>query len=473
MKKFSIKFILLTLLVGLYACDSQLDLAPTDIIIEEQVFADEATAETALADSYYQLFLAATGPTFVIADASLPYVGLKPNSTYLNYTSGTLAPTDYEVNDIWSSYYKAINVSNVFIDKIPIYGNYNEDVERQHIAEAKFTRAFAYLGLLVYYGDGALTENMNGQGLPLRLKPYEGFDDSQLISRSTNGEVYTQIIKDLTEAIPDLPESYSDAVKNKARATKAAAYGLLSRVYLYMGEGAYQDCVDAANEVLNYPQYKLDPDLLNLFPLNTDGTTSKFSDEVLFGFPTSSNKGNFQFGTNNIGYYNKYVFVDSDFIESIDPNDKRRTELIVQGNPLISDPVTKFEKTTFKFNNPDGRDDVIMIRLAEVLLNKAEALVHLNGINSESVKILNDIRERSNLDPILESDFNSPEELLTALYDERYIETAFEGRARFDFIRTQRPLRNPNLEEDLKVFPIPQREIDISKGILTQNQGYN
>jgi len=471
MKKLHHFLLLTAAMIGLYACDNQLDLAPTDIIIEAQVFADVHTAENALADSYYKLFLATTGPTHLIADASLPYVGLPDNSVYYNYTSGVLAPTDSQVESIWQAYYSAINVANVFIDKIPVFGTYEEAMENQHIAEAKFNRAYAYLSLLSYYGEGALTGNLSGPGLPLRLDPYEGFTAAEILPRSTNEAVYHQIIADLTEAIPDLPESYNDAVNDKARATKAAAYALLSRTHLYKRD--YQACIDAANDVLQYAHYALEPDVLNLFPSNTTGTTSYFSKEVLFGFPTSSNKGNFQYGTHNIYYYNKYIWVDDDFITSMDADDVRRTALIFQGNPLITNPNTKFKQTTFKFNNPDTRDDIIVIRLAEVLFNKAEALVQQNGINSESVKILSDIRERSGLDAVEEADFATPEELLAALYHERYLESAFEGRARFDFIRTNRPLRNPSLSDNLKTFPIPQREIDLSEGILTQNQGYN
>lgn len=458
------------LVFGWTSCDDQLDLAPTDVLIEESVFADVATAESALADVYTKLYVASTGGTHVIADASLNYVGLKDGSGYYNYSSGNLIATDYEVEGIWQEFYQAINVANVFIDKVPKYAQYSEEIQKQHIAEAKFNRAFAYLMLLNYYGHGALIGSMQDLGVPLQLVPYEGFDDSKLLARSTNQEVYDQIIKDLKEAIVDLPESFESELTTRVRAVKSSARALLSRVYLYMRD--YQACIEQSDEVLANGNYVLDQDLLNLFPLNTAGTSSYFSAEVLFGFPASSNNGNFQFGIHSIYYYNKYQWVDADFIASMDINDKRRIELISDGNPNITDPVTKFEKTTFKFNNPDTRDDVVIIRLAEIMLNKAEALAQLNGVNPESVTLLNAIKTRSGIATVSENDFTSKEALLTEIYNERYIETAYEGRARFDFIRTNRPLRNPNLTEDQKTFPIPQREIDISKGKLLQNPGY-
>jgi hypothetical protein len=470
MKKILIKIVPVCIFLGLASCDKELDLAPTDILIEKSVFADKETAESALADIYYKLFVASTGSTHIIADASLSYVGLPTNSSYEMYVSDNLTATDVEVASIWQKYYAAINTANVFIDKVPVYAAYNESIQKQHIAEAKFNRAYSYLMLLCYYGNGALTGKMNGLGVPLQLKPYEGFNVEDLIPRSTNEEVYTKIIIDLTEAIQDLPAEYINNLTTRSRATKTSAIALLSRIHLYKRD--YQACINTSNQVLSNANYPLEPKLLDLFPLNVAGTTSKFSKEVIFGFPVSSNKGNVQFGIHNIGYYNKYQWVTDAFINSMAVNDKRRTDLIFAGIAQPFYPEAKNAKTTYKFNNPSQRDDIIVIRLGEIILNKAEALAQLNGVNAESVSLLNAIKSRSGIASVSESNFASKEALLTEIYKERFLETAFEGRARFDFIRTNRPLRNPALSEDKKTFPIPQREIDLSKGKLVQNPGY-
>lgn len=471
MKRIKFKIIPLICVFALNSCDNQLDLAPTDILTEQEVFADKLTAESALADVYHKLFVASTGATHVIADASLPYLGLQLNNSYGIYFDGNLIADDFNVGAIWQNYYETINLANVFIVRIPQVATYDEVLEKQHIAEAKFNRAYAYWALLSFYGDKALIGNPDGLGVPLQLIPYDGFNPSDLIPRSTNAEVFAQIIKDLTEAIPDLPITHENDLKTRARATKATAHALLSRVYLYSKD--YEGCLTASNEVLSNSNYELVADLRQVFPENTEGTTSRFSKETIFGFPVSGNNGNFQFGTHNIYYYFKNYWVDASFINSMDPDDKRRTELIYPGNPFNTNPNTINEKTTFKYNNNYQRDDIHVFRLAEIILNKAEALAQLNGLNSQSIDLLNDIRERSGLAPVGLTDFSSKEELLTALYNERYIETAFEGRARFDFIRTNRPLRNPNLTDDQKTFPIPKREIDLSEGILVQNPGYN
>jgi len=227
MKKIFIKAIFLALITAISSCDKQLDLAPTDIIVEESVFADIQTAEAALSGIYYKLATASTGGNYIIGDASLEYVGLKNISSFHNYTSGNLSVTDAQVENTWKGFYEVINGANVFISKVPQYGKYDKTIQLQHIAETKFCRAYSYWTLLCYYGNGALTGNRNGLCVPLRLKPYNGFNTSELLERSTNNEVYSQIIADLNEAIPDLPESHSDILKTKSRATKAMAIAWL------------------------------------------------------------------------------------------------------------------------------------------------------------------------------------------------------------------------------------------------------
>jgi starch-binding outer membrane protein, SusD/RagB family len=468
-------FIILLMPCILYSCNKQLNLAPTDKLVESKVFSDATTAESALASVYDQTYQAATGDQWVIADVSLPYVGLPVGHPLTAFFGGLIDPTNSDVQNIWSGFYGTINAANVFVTKIPVYGKYALSLEKQHIAEAKFIRAYCYFKMLCYYGHGALTGNMSDMGLPVRLAPYDGFSQKDLIPRANNGTVYKQIIKDLTEAVPDLPSLYlnrgvTDWVKTCSRATKAAAWALLSRVYLYKQD--YANVVLATDSVQAFSVYLIDPDLTNVFPANHTGTNSYFSKEVIWGFPASSNNGNSQFGIHGMFYYDKFYWADSAFVSSFNPNDKRRTQLIFGGNPLDTNPNTKDKKTTFKFNNPDQRDDIKVIRLAEVYLNKAEALAQLNGINNESLSLLNTIRQRAGLNPFNTGDFSSKEAFINEILAERYVELAFEGMGRFDYMRTGRNLRNPNLTADQKIFPIPKIEIDITNGVLQQNPGY-
>src|SRR5690606_4732392 len=127
------------------------------------------------------------------------------HSVFYNiFEDGSLDPADYNVESIWSGYYAAVNVANNLIDKVPKFAKYSESKQAQFIDEAKFVRAWAYFDLLKMFGDGALTGNQSGLGLPLQLTPFQGYDTGEDIPRSTNAEVFDQILLDLTEAYPHL-----------------------------------------------------------------------------------------------------------------------------------------------------------------------------------------------------------------------------------------------------------------------------
>ena len=60
----------------------------------------------------------------------------------------------------------------------------------------------------------------------LRLESYDGYDSSKNIPRSTNGQVWDQILKDLNEAIAVLPASYTRQIFRSVRATQSSARAL-------------------------------------------------------------------------------------------------------------------------------------------------------------------------------------------------------------------------------------------------------
>src|SRR5690606_28185739 len=115
-----------------------------------------------------------------------------------------------------------------------------------------------------------------------------------------------------------------------------------------------------------------------------------------------------------------------------------------------------------------------VIRVAEVVLNRAEALARTTGITTEAVNLLNSIRSRAlpNATPYNTADFSDAAQLIQAILDQRKFELAFEGFYRYDLIRTGRPLRFPDIPEKRKVLPVPQVEINISNGVIRQNPGY-
>jgi len=469
----------ITIIAGLFivaiSCNKKLDIAPENTLVERDVFKTEAGAEEALSEAYFNFLKAETGYfAYTYGDFTTPLLNKSVN--YNIYDLGEATPVDYNVVGTWTAFFKAINTANNVITKIPVFAKFSEGKQKEFIAEGKFIRAFSFLNLLCLYGDGALSGNMNGLGLPLQLTPFEGYNTGEIIPRSTNGEVYNQIVKDLKESIVDLPERQADELKTRSRATKGAAYALLARVYLYMGN--YAESATAAESALDLipSVYSLTLGLLDLFPPNPTGDAKSFTSEYIFGLPVSQLVSKSTSLSNGIGdayFYKRSFWVNPDFINEFEPGDLRMSQLIWKGDSVYN-PNMLNEKTTFKFNNNFGRDNVPLIRLPEVILTRAEALARSGGINEESIDLLNRVRSRSLpfATPFAAGDFANGDDLVSKILLQRKFELAFEGFYRYDLIRTGKPLHVPDIPDNKKVLPIPQVEIDISHGLIKQNSGY-
>lgn len=465
--------IIFSVAVFFSACDSHLDLEPEDTIVEDKVFEKFSTAESAIAGTYHMLFNAAI-KDYIIAEATSPTCQYSTGAarTYDPINNGSVLPEDGMLQNIYESYYAALNQANLLIFKIPVLGKYKQEQMEQHIAEAKFIRAYAYHRLLAWYGDGALMNRPQNDGIVLYLEHYDGFDRNKDIRpRSTNEQGYAQIIKDLEEAIPHLPAPAQqiNVETRVSRANVATCEALLARVYMYKRD--YANAALWAEKVLAKNVYGLESDVLNVFPPNPNGTVVPFSSEHLFGFPVSSNGGNWQFGGNSIYYvYNSYWFSDA-LLAQYEVTDQRRVKLMRVAKNTDGEQIF----VTNKYPNSNGRDNVTIMRLPEVILTRAEALALTNNsVSQEMVDLLNRVHLRANptATPHHTNDFTSVGAFVQTVLTERNKELAFEGIQRFDQLRTDRPLYNPELPDNKKVLPIPLREIDISNGVVKQNEGY-
>lgn len=457
-------------------CNKKLEIAPENTLTDKAVFATEAGSDQALAEAYYNLYIACTRSlAYVLGDVTTDILQTTP--FYNTYKNGATTPADESVSAIWTNYYTAINTANNVIAKIPLFGAFEENKKKQFIAEAKFIRSFSYLELLKMFGDGALTHHMQGLGLPLQLKQFEGYNTGAVIPRSTNEAVYKHIVAELQAIEEDLLLQHNTDLKTRARATKGNALALLARCYLYMQD--YTAAAATAEKLVtmtNKP-YELTANLHLLFPENKAGDASKtITSEYILCFPVSYMTSSSTKENNGLGngyYYKRSYWINQSFLSEFDPIDARFTQLIYKGDQMYNEANLN-DYTSFKFNNPEGRDNVSVIRYAEVLLTGAEALARTTGITFRAVELLNLVRSRAMpaITPYTTNDFDSKEALIAAILRERKKELAFEGHLRYDLIRTGQPLIQPDIPDDKKVLPVPQVEIDIAPGVIKQNPGY-
>jgi len=238
----------------------------------------------------------------------------------------------------------------------------------------------------------------------------------------------------------------------------------------------YDSAAAAAKNVIDRSDvYSLTTDLLQLFPADPGGTSQNFTAECVFGLPTSqvvSSSSVTSYSPGEEYYLKLYYWINPDFINLFEAGDKRVSQLMYKGDTVYNYQPAYL--TTFKFNNPNGRDNMALIRLAEVMLTRAESLARTGGINNESLSLLNAVRSRSVTGAVAygAGDFASGTDLVNAIIRQRACELAFESHYRTDLIRTGQPLHNPDVADNRKVLPVPQSEIDISAGLIKQNTGY-
>jgi hypothetical protein len=126
---------------------------------------------------------------------------------------------------------------------------------------------------------------------------------------------------------------------------------------------------------------------------------------------------------------------------------------------------------TQKYDDPDGSQDISLIRLAEMYLIDAEAIMRGSSQNmTAALADINAVRARSGetLDVT-----NSPSQLLTDILNENRLEFPAEAHRWFDLRRLGLPVSTFALTDSTKVlWPIPQYETLTSGGVITQNPGY-
>lgn len=382
----------------------------------------------------------------------------------------------------WSGAYRTIFESNFFTTNL----KQNESVigaaaAAHYYGEAKFIRALAYFYIINLYAQTyTFQADAKQPGVPLVLTAAtngsEAMDPKNKIKRNTVKEVYDQMIQDLNDAASLLPVSSGDAYADRARATKGAAHALLSRIYLFQGN--YAKARDYADSVLlSSYNYTLDATPAAVFA----SSNYQASKERIFSVamsqsdnPNTNNALGQHYGSSGRGdiTINKTAYFR---LPNFDPNtDLRAKPLYTFTTNAAKTDTTFYTKKFFGTSTVDAW--VPVLRLAEVMLNKAEALAQLSpGIpDPQAILLLNKIRARAkaaDLHPLTQA------ELLTNILTERRIELAFEGFGMFDYVRTHRtiPARGNVSAQDWNgkytIFPIPFSETERNPN-LQQNDGY-
>ena len=408
---------------------------------------------------------------------ALVYADIRGNDVKIAPFFGNVSTFNMISNDLialncWAGAYKTIYAANLFRKNLALYGTgkVNDALNKQYIAESKFIRALCYFYLVNLYAQPYnFTNDASHLGVPLVLEASsDPFSPANKVARNTVKEVYDQMIKDLTEAFPDLPKTYSDVYFDRARATKGAAQGLLARVYLYKRD--WNNAITMCDSIKTLGIYQLSSNPYD----NWAGAiyTSIANKERIFS--VAMNNADNPNTNNAIGQHygaRRDIAISTTYLDlpNFSATDARKSAQFIR--------VVNGNSYTGKYFDNVNDSWVPILRYAEILLIKAEALTQRDTTIAapDAIGILNQVRARSNatdLNPITYL------ELLKNIWNERRIELAFEGQGSFDFLRTKRdiPARPPDHPlqisgSDFVIFPIPIREIQQNSN-LKQNPGY-
>jgi hypothetical protein len=390
-----------------------------------------------------------------------------------------------EVQNFWGAVYASINVINVFMDGLKtnwdggkLTGKITQDEYNQFMSEALTLRGMCYLDLLRMYCKPFVLDAGAGPGVPLRLKAEKTAAGNDL-ARSSVAEVYTQILADLNAAEPLAIANYSTDLLNTTRVHKNTIIALKTRVYLAKGDWA-NVIAESAKIVSASAPFVAPSGVANALSATYAAIWASpyTTKESIFSMPmTTTNTPGTQNGLPH--YFSQpssesyYLLATSPVYVAMAATDVRKSSLILSGTQYFLAKWTDF--TTLTNYAP-------VIRYAEVLLSRSEALVRSGGnVTQGAVDLLNAVRLRSYpAPPYTLASFASASAFYTAVLQERNFEFHGEGLRAFDIMRLGQPIPakdggNMGTVQSIPsssvgyMWPIPANELGLNK-LMVPNQ---
>ena len=410
-------------------------------------------------------------------------------------------------DETWVTMYKNISAINVVLSKLKDISDLPEEVERLQ-GECHFLRGFYYFFLVNTYAKPYVKESASTDlGVPLKTTEYI---EDIYFKRNTVAETYSLIKTDLETAARLLKGKKHQRV---FQADYNAVQALLSRVYLYLGE--YEAALQAADSVLlgdytlldynEFPQVVATPaDQYGINDITPVSVLDPSFTETIFTQGTGAFAGNKQYlgiaNGSKLSQVNWYK-ASKELVQIFDKEAVGGTDL----RPMFfmyvqqKDPSNKhyIQKQTTASETTASSE--FLLRLPEILLNKAEALAMLDR-GEEAMAVLEELRVKrvvaAEYKPL---DVRNGEKLVELIRDERRRELCGEGQRWFDLRRYAVHPKYPFTKEIIHdhyfydssirqvtyvgsykldkyetepayVIPIPQHVIEFNKGNMVDNE---
>lgn len=500
---------------GLFtACNGEMDFDPYNKVPEEQFWVTEADATAAIVACYgklcdWPMFEPTTFALEEIASGNTAKGSTVDDQPDLDkIVSFQFTPAMSIFNTYWNSRYSVLNVCNQAITNIPKM-SIDENVKKSLLGEARFIRAWTYFELVRIFGEVVLYD-----GLPE--------NNAYNIPKSNIADVYKLIEQDLEYGAANMrKEAWSTDMKG--RVTSWAAKALLAKVKMYEASGAnfmedgqpingvtWTDVKAITDDVISNGIYSLytkngKDSFFNLFRIANENCEESILEAQCGASKVAGGINRSAFAVYQWvrgGSFSGWGFnVPSDqMIEAwearSDDEVRYKASVVYRGQTLPDGKVVDGSETLAGTNaGKEGykparynykvymssadetglggwmtsiEQNPRLFRFADILLIDAEAEFNL-GNTGEALISVNKVRDRAYATP-----FTSNTLTMQAIWDERRFELAFENDRFFDLVRTGQAktvLAARGFQYPKNCFyPIPQEQIDLSNGILTQNK---
>lgn len=432
-------YIIICLLTSilLSACEEILEVKPRSEITDQVYWENEGDYEAYLT-GIYNNFRTRMNELAFGEDRSESFVqGVLPRFSV--YWSQVITP---ENSRDWTDYYGLIGHTNLLLEKIESFPFSNENHKNRIKAEAMALRAAMYFYIAKIWGD-----------VPLMLEPIID-ENVPMLPRSPVTEVFSQINADIDQSISLFPE---DGFLSKYRFSKPAVYALKADVKMWSAKvlgGGEQDlnaAIAAIEEVEgagvslqeNFRDITVKENaeiILSLYFSRDETGTSMYARNA---FPMANYSGEADNmdqlpmvndpGNGQAGYA---VSPEIMALFAPFPEDERIPATYItelqDGAPVFTWP-NKFRGTAYA-DDRIAEDDIIVYRLADLLLLKAEAYAALGQL-PQALNALNQVRDRAGIPAINASDKNTIEK---AILDERGRELFHENKRWWDLVRAHK-----------------------------------
>lgn len=407
-----------------------------------------------------------------------------------------VAATNATTGRAWKNIFQEIGTANAVLESLE--SSSNKENLKAVIAETKALRAYGYFYAMDFWGN-------------VPLVTVARIDPNNLPTITPRAEVFKFIETEMLAAVQDIP---SITEVNKAtyypRFTKEAIYAALATMYLnaevYTGTPQWEKVIEMTNKVIGTNKFSLEKDVVD----NFKSTNEKNSTELISAFSVDPTKNA---GGNQFILYAQHAFdkqkynlpfipahgysTTQEALDRYTDNDNRKKLLEygpqtdLAGNPLrypdgkqlvlvpVRDLISAEDDEGYKvlkytpvgatWAGFNGDNDLVLVRYADILLMKAEALFR-TGKASEALELVNQVRARSNASALTGLTLKNIE-------DERAREFIWEGHRRRDMIRFGTyftgtwKFKTTQTEKFRGIYPIPQEQITANPK-LVQNEGY-